>query len=459
MMEQIGNAIKFLASFIASKVGKTGLTVTVDVYSPSGSLLVTAGSASAVGGGVYQYTLSSGSVTVEGEYVAIFKTTDSTVDQQHVFSARCVGEAGVENLDATISSRNSTTPPTAASNASAVRTELATELGRIDVAVSTRNATTPPTAAANASAVRTELATELARVDATITSRSTLTATDVWTHATRVLTAFGFSVTVATNNDKSGYTLTVTPPTAAEVATQVRTELGVELARVDVDVSSRNATTPPTAVAVASQVRTELATELGRMDVAVSSRNATTPPTAAAVAVAVVDQSMSGHTTAGTVGGALNAAGSAGDPWLQTALDAYPVGSAGKLFSKLNVGTAEQPVFVLPSPPVDVSLCRVIGYLETIDGKPAAGVKIQFELIAAAPTASDKLVSGRKITVTTNADGRIVDDAGNLWIELQRNDLISPAGSKYAVTCKECKVDGFQITLNDDVLDLTDLLV
>ena len=49
------------------------------------------------------------------------------------------------------------TVPTAAQNASAVRTELTTELGRLDVAVSTRLATagytTPPTAAENADKV------------------------------------------------------------------------------------------------------------------------------------------------------------------------------------------------------------------------------------------------------------------------------------------------------------------
>jgi hypothetical protein len=58
--------------------------------------------------------------------------------------------------------------PTAAQNAAAVRTELATELARVDVATSTRLAsagyTAPPAAATNATAVRTELATELLRV-------------------------------------------------------------------------------------------------------------------------------------------------------------------------------------------------------------------------------------------------------------------------------------------------------
>jgi len=73
---------------------------------------------------------------------------------------------------------NSPSVPSAASIASATRTELTTELGRLDAAVSTRLASasytapsTAPTAEANASAVRTELATELARVDAAVSTR------------------------------------------------------------------------------------------------------------------------------------------------------------------------------------------------------------------------------------------------------------------------------------------------
>ena len=73
---------------------------------------------------------------------------------------------------------NSPSVPSAASIASATRSELATELGRLDAAVSTRLATsgytapsTAPTAAANASAVRTELTTELAKVAALNTDR------------------------------------------------------------------------------------------------------------------------------------------------------------------------------------------------------------------------------------------------------------------------------------------------
>jgi len=59
--------------------------------------------------------------------------------------------------------------------AAGVRTELATELGRIDTTVSSRLATSgytaPPSAATNATAVRTELAIELGRIDVSISSR------------------------------------------------------------------------------------------------------------------------------------------------------------------------------------------------------------------------------------------------------------------------------------------------
>jgi hypothetical protein len=106
MIEQQSNSIKFLVFFVASKQGSTGLTVTVDVYNPSGTKIVNGSSASEVGGGVYSYTLSSGSVSSDGEYVAIFKTTDSDVDQQHIPALWVVGRAGIENLDASVSSRS-----------------------------------------------------------------------------------------------------------------------------------------------------------------------------------------------------------------------------------------------------------------------------------------------------------------------------------------------------------------
>ena len=69
-------------------------------------------------------------------------------------------------------------------------------------------------------------------------------------------------------------TLTNAPtvPSASTIASQVRTELTTELARIDAPLSGATA---PAAATIASQVRTELGTELARIDAAVSSRAAT----------------------------------------------------------------------------------------------------------------------------------------------------------------------------------------
>ena len=97
-------------------------------------------------------------------------------------------------------------------------------------------------------------------------------------------------------------TLTNAPtvPTASAIASQVRSELATELARVDVATSSRLAAadyTAPSAAPTVTAIRTEMdsnSTKLANLDATVSSRLATsgytaptTPPTAAANATAV----------------------------------------------------------------------------------------------------------------------------------------------------------------------------
>ena len=97
-------------------------------------------------------------------------------------------------------------------------------------------------------------------------------------------------------------TLTNAPtvPTASAIASQVRTELSVELGRVDQNISSRLAAadyTAPSAAPTVTAIRQEMdsnSTKLANLDATVSSRLATsgytaptTPPTAAANASAV----------------------------------------------------------------------------------------------------------------------------------------------------------------------------
>jgi hypothetical protein len=98
VIQRIGEALPFDAFYAASGVGKTGLTVTVDVFNPAGTQIVTGGSATETGGGFYRYTLSAGSVTTAGNYRAVFKTTDSTVDQKHQPALWVVGTSWVELL-------------------------------------------------------------------------------------------------------------------------------------------------------------------------------------------------------------------------------------------------------------------------------------------------------------------------------------------------------------------------
>jgi hypothetical protein len=165
-------------------------------------------------------------------------------------------------IDTTVSSRLATSgytaPPSAANNATAVRSELATELGRIDVATSTRLATSGYTAPPSVSAIRTEMDSNSTKLD----------------------------VAVSTRLATSGYTA---PPSASTNATAVRSELAAELGRIDVATSTRLATSgytaPPSASANATAVRSELSTELGRIDVAISTRNAVAPDNAAITAI------------------------------------------------------------------------------------------------------------------------------------------------------------------------------
>ena len=264
------------------------------------------------------------------------------------------------NLDATISSRSTLTTgdlpsvPSAASVASAVRTEL-TEISNLDASISSRLASASYTAPANSdisaiksktdnlpaspaavsdipttaqiatavegsllneadgqavlnaivsaigntnlsevslvAAVRADLERNGGKIDSiptTAAPTAAQNATAVWAASTKEIT--GGTVTTLTNSPDV--------PTEAEIASQVRTELSVELGRIDAAISSRlapsgtlatvttltNAPTVPTAAAIADEVRVELATELARLD---APGIGATAPSAATVATAV----------------------------------------------------------------------------------------------------------------------------------------------------------------------------
>jgi len=103
MIEQVSNSLVFLAHFTVSAVAGTGLTITCTVYKASdGSTVVSAQACTEIGGGLYKYTLASGSTASADEYVAVFNEAAATADQQDIPALWVVGRAGVENLDANI---------------------------------------------------------------------------------------------------------------------------------------------------------------------------------------------------------------------------------------------------------------------------------------------------------------------------------------------------------------------
>jgi hypothetical protein len=95
-----------------------------------------------------------------------------------------------------------------------------------------------PSAAANASAVRSELATELARIDATVSSRNAVAPDNASVAAIKAKTD-NLTADPADNSEILAAISAQSAPTAEQVADAVRTELATELARVDAPISSR----------------------------------------------------------------------------------------------------------------------------------------------------------------------------------------------------------------------------
>ena len=118
MIDQTGNSLTFDGFFTASGDGATGLTVTVDIWNPAGTRVVTGGSAAEIGDGLYSYTYS-GATSSAGNYRAIFKTS-GTADQQHIPALWTVGKAWVQDIDAPVSTRSTYAGGAVASVTSAV---------------------------------------------------------------------------------------------------------------------------------------------------------------------------------------------------------------------------------------------------------------------------------------------------------------------------------------------------
>jgi hypothetical protein len=188
--------------------------------------------------------------------------------------------------------------PTATQNATAVRSELSTELGRIDVATSTRLSSAGYTAPANADVAAIKAKTDnlpaTPASEGSVTARPTLAQIEASTVLAKEATSSAIKAKTDTlvNTDLTGIA------TSAEIAAlndissaEVRAQVDAGLAAYDsptkAELDSAIASIPsaPSASAVASQVRTELNTELSRIDVTISSRNSVAPDNANIAAI------------------------------------------------------------------------------------------------------------------------------------------------------------------------------
>lgn len=186
-----------------------------------------------------------------------------------------------------------TVPPAAATVASAVRTNLATELSRLDVAVSgvvsaVEDIPAPPSAAAIASVVWTPGFSKNVDTVGGLEPEEVDTVADVQAG----LTAQGYTTARSTKLDfldtsvlsrMATFTYT-TPPTAAAVASAVRTNLATELSRIDVGIGTRLADSAYTVPPTTSQILVAFGTRLDAIDAGIE--EIPVPPTAEDIAEA-----------------------------------------------------------------------------------------------------------------------------------------------------------------------------
>ncbi len=110
-LARTNTALEFAVQYLEDGEGKTGLTVTVNVYRGA-TQIETEESAEEIGDGLYRYVLADTETGTAGCYYAVFSTAGD-VDQKDLATMYLVG-GWVDLIDASIDSRLATagyTPP------------------------------------------------------------------------------------------------------------------------------------------------------------------------------------------------------------------------------------------------------------------------------------------------------------------------------------------------------------
>jgi hypothetical protein len=106
MIERSGNTVVAVITYLANKVGKTGLSPSLYVYKVSASahpLVVNGVSGTEIGMGAYKYALSGSSFETGAMYLFVATTTDTSVDQQYIYALWIADTSWVVFLDRALS--------------------------------------------------------------------------------------------------------------------------------------------------------------------------------------------------------------------------------------------------------------------------------------------------------------------------------------------------------------------
>lgn len=209
----------------------TGATVTVTISKDGGSFGAAVGAAAEIGSGWYKLAGDTTDRATLGTFLlhATAAGADPADDRYDIVPWNPYdANLGLAHLDADVSSRNATTPPTVGAIADAVWDEALSghaTSGTAGAALTSASAAGDPwgTALPGAYGVGTAGKILGTNLDAAVSSRSSHSAADVWAAGTRTLTSFGtlvadiatavwgatvrtlsaFSFTVATSSDSN----------------------------------------------------------------------------------------------------------------------------------------------------------------------------------------------------------------------------------------------------------------
>ena len=167
-----------------------------------------------------------------------------------------------------------------------------------------------------------------ANLDTTISSRASQTSLD--TLDDLVDTEVG---AIKTKTDQLTFTVAnqVDSNSLSVSATGIRTAVGLATANLDTQIATLATPTNITAGTITTVTNLTNAATSGDLTATMKSSVTTAVPTVSQTADQVWDELLSGHTTVGSTGAGLSAAGAAGDPWSTLIPGSYGAGTAGKI--------------------------------------------------------------------------------------------------------------------------------